>query len=167
MVILNIIIMSKNNISKYFSIRNTRSKGGLFHKKYILKGAMILNAQIVKMYVTYFWNDVVNKVPRVYGTKDFFLMVIVKIRYCDKEMGYKSMAHLRKVTLSDKEAFANYLIARLGTLTESYHDSAIEEIIFSHMYVIGKKPDTQRLMAHPGRAGTRMRMLRLRVLANG
>jgi hypothetical protein len=51
-------------------------------------------------------------------------------------MGYKTLADLRRVNFNDRELFTNYLIARLGILTEAYVTHPISKIEFS--YVIKK-----------------------------
>ena len=51
-------------------------------------------------------------------------------------MGYRTLADLRRVNFNDREYFTNYLIARLGILTEGYITHPISKIEFS--YVIKK-----------------------------
>ena len=110
---------------------------------YTLPKSLIITPTILKEYVQLFWSE--TYLPLHSSNSNMHLMVICKVKYSDPQMGYKSIAHLRKITVSDQEAFANYLIARLGQLTESYHDSAVEVIIFSHLFKVGK-PDSQRLL---------------------
>jgi hypothetical protein len=55
------------------------------------------------------------------------------VEYTDKSIGYRTLAHLRKVNFDDKDLFIDYIIERLGVLTDSYTVLPISRINFSYI----------------------------------
>ena len=98
---------------------------------------LILNKDILSIYINNFWNDIFNNI------KDGnYLMILVKVSFTESTEGIKSLAHLRSVNYEDKEIFINYIIERLGVLNESYKVLPINRIIFNYITKPGRVSDS-------------------------
>jgi len=64
-----------------------------------------------------------------------------KVQFSDSELGYRTLGHLRKVNLNDKDLFLDYLTARLGYLTDAYTSHPISQITFSYVIKNGLATD--------------------------
>jgi hypothetical protein len=83
-------------------------------KSYSINNLPLTN-EILVVHVNNFWEEVFNKI------KDTsHLMLLCKVNFADEELGYRTLAHLRKVNFNDKELFIDYLTQRLSILNESY-----------------------------------------------
>jgi hypothetical protein len=60
-------------------------------------------------------------------------MILVKVQYSERILGYRTLGHLRKVNYSDKELFTNYIVQRLNILNDSYTVLPVSELIFSYI----------------------------------
>jgi DNA polymerase type B, organellar and viral len=99
---------------------------------------LLLNNELLTAYTTNFWKDVFT--PLISDGKNKHLMVLVKVHFTSgsldqegDELGYKSLGKLRKVNFTDNELFIDYLINRLGYLTESYFSNKISKITFTYV----------------------------------
>jgi hypothetical protein len=71
------------------------------------------------------------------------LMVLCKVEFNDS--GYKTLGHLRRVNFNDKDLFIEYLLARLGLITESYTPSGlVSQITFSYIIKSGLANELDR-----------------------
>jgi hypothetical protein len=77
-----------------------------------------LTNKTVSSYITKFWND--KYTPIIESNSNKHLMILVKVQYSEKILGYRTLGHLRKVNYSDKELFTNYIVQRLNVLNDSY-----------------------------------------------
>lgn len=109
-------------------------------QKYEIKNLFITN-ELLTSYINLFWNKTFSRL--VLSRKDIHLLLLVKVQFLDNEMGYKTLADLRKVNFDDKELFTNYLIARLGILSEAYITLPISKIEFSYVVKKGIAINTQ------------------------
>jgi len=97
-------------------------------------------------YINKFWEDIFSKLIND-GHK--YLMVICKVDYVsvgDELGGYRSLGHLRKLNFEDKELFIEYLVERLGVLTESYTSQPMSRITFTYLIRDGLAPDSRSLL---------------------
>jgi DNA polymerase type B, organellar and viral len=69
-----------------------------------------------------------------------------KVEFKDSSLGYRSLAHLRKVNFSDKDLFIDYLLERLGILNESYTVHPISKITFTYIIKSGLATGDRSLM---------------------
>ena len=101
---------------------------------------LILTNQLLESYINKFWNDVFSPV------KDSkHLMIMCKVEFND--CGYKTLGELRRVNFDDNELFIEYLLARLGTIIESYTPSQlVTKITFSYAIKSGLATDNRRLL---------------------
>lgn len=60
------------------------------------------------------------------------------------ELGYKTLGHLRKVNFNDKNLFIEYLLNRLGYVTESYFSNKITKITFTYIIKDGLTKDNAK-----------------------
>jgi hypothetical protein len=73
-------------------------------------------------------------------------MLMCKVHFTEESLGYRTLGHLRKVNFSDKELFIEYLLERLGILTESYVSQPLNKITFTYIIKNGLAPDTRSLI---------------------
>lgn len=107
---------------------------------------LLLTNKILEVYINKFWEDIFSKLIND-GPK--YLMVICKVDYVsvgDELGGYRSLGHLRKVNYEDKELFIEYLVERLGVLTESYTSQPMSRITFTYLIRDGLAPDSRSLL---------------------
>ena len=69
-----------------------------------------------------------------------------KVEFSEQELGYRTLGHLRLVNFDDKELFIEYLIARLGVLTDAYTTHPISKITFSYIVKNGLASGNRRLL---------------------
>src|ERR671926_1150255 len=107
-------------------------------KSYVVKDVLITN-EILTSYVSKFWHDVYSPIK-----DNHHLMLICRLEYSDKELGYKTLGPLRRVNYSDKALFIEYLTERLGIIVDSYTSLAISHITFSYIVKKGISTDQDR-----------------------
>ena len=92
-----------------------------------------------------FWNDVFKEV--ISKKPNAHLLLILRVKFDDENMGHKSLAHMRRVNFEDKELFKKkYSLQRIGLLTDSYQDLPCSQIIFNYIEVDGVAPDTSTFL---------------------
>lgn len=75
-------------------------------------------------------------------------MLLCKVEFKDETLGYRTIGHLRRVNLSDKELYLSYLTERLATLNEAYVTHPINKINFSYIEKDGAAPEDDRRLLH-------------------
>jgi hypothetical protein len=104
---------------------------------------LILTNHLLEAYINKFWDDIF----RPLSENNKHLMVLCKVEFNDS--GYKTLGHLRSVNFTDNELFIEYLLARLGLITESYTPSGlVSQITFSYIIKSGLATDNRRLLQH-------------------
>lgn len=103
----------------------------LLNKTYNLPQAAGLTNIILKHYINLFFSEVFT--PLFSESKPVHLMIMIKVEFKDDSMGYRTLADLRKVNLSDLNAFILYITDRLGILSDSYKDNPVKNIIFTYL----------------------------------
>ena len=73
-------------------------------------------------------------------------MLMCKVEFTDEDMGYRTLAHLRRVNFEDKELFISYLTERLGILNDAYTTLPICKIVFSYIINDGLASDEDRML---------------------
>lgn len=111
-------------------------------KIYLLPQNITLTPNILKEYIQLFWNDIFN--PLQLKNSNMHLMLMVKVLFTDD--GYRTLADLRRVNFTDNELFTDFLIDRLGFLSDSYQVNPIDKIIFSYIDQEGLASDNRSLM---------------------
>jgi len=76
-------------------------------------------------------------------------LLIVKVNFAASEndeelLGHRSLGNLRRVNFDDREFFIEYLILRLGVLTEGYTSHPISNIEFSYLIKDGIAVNTKK-----------------------
>jgi DNA polymerase family B len=89
---------------------------------------LLLTNEVLESYISNFWSDIFTPLN---STKH--LMLMCKVEFTESEMGYRTLGDLRRVNFTDKKLFLEYLILRLGLLTESYTTHAISKITFTYI----------------------------------
>lgn len=89
---------------------------------------VLLTKKVLHVYLTQFWNEIFSPIKN-----DKHLWLMCKVNYSEKEQGYKTLGHLRRVNYNDKELFLNYLSERLNILNDSYTSLSISNITFSYI----------------------------------
>jgi hypothetical protein len=96
-------------------------------------------------YINNFWNDVFSPIVDS-AEAPKHLMLMCKVEFNDLELGYRTLGHLRRVNYTDKDLFIEYLILRLGTLTEAYISNPISKVTFSYIIKDGIATEDRRLL---------------------
>ena len=114
-------------------------------KKYIINNNILLTNEILEVFINNFWNDIFTPIIKP-STSEKHLMLMCKVEFTEKSLGYRTLGHLRKVNYNDKELFISYLSERIGHFTDAYTSHPIRKIIFS--YIINKGPvlDNERAL---------------------
>jgi len=102
---------------------------------------LLLTNEVLEAYINNFWNDIFTPIK---DTKH--LMLMCKVEFKESEVGYKTLGDLRRVNISDKELFTEYLQERLGYLNDSYTSNSLDEIAFSYIIKEGLATDNRRLL---------------------
>jgi hypothetical protein len=97
------------------------------NQTYNLKHVLLTN-ELLDAYINNFWNDVFSSIG-----SDKHLLLMCKVQYSEAELGYRTLGHLRKVNIEDKELFIEYLSERLGIFNDAYVTLAISKITFSYV----------------------------------
>jgi len=117
------------------------------NKTYILPSNSILTNEVLKYYISQFWNEEFTPIQNGPAVKH--LMVLCKVKYSGNEEvegNYKTLGPLRRVEFKDLELFFEYLIGRLGIIVDSYDENIITEIIFTYVVKEGEVSDKDRLL---------------------
>jgi hypothetical protein len=112
-------------------------------KTYSIKNITIITNEILALFISKFWDEVFS--PLI-NNSDKYLMLMCKVQYTDSEMGYRTLGYLRKVNLSDKALFIDYLTDRLGLLNDAYSTHPISKITFSYLIKDGLATDNRALL---------------------
>jgi hypothetical protein len=76
-----------------------------------------------------------------------YLMLMIKVKFTDENLGYRTLGHLRRVNYQDKSLFQSYITDRLGLLNDSYTVNSISELIFSYIIKEGEATDNRALLS--------------------
>src|SRR6201992_1337145 len=104
---------------------------------------LLLTNETLSSYINNFWNDVFSQ---IIDHNNKHLLLMCKVEFNDSSLGIRSLANLRKVNFSDKDLFVDYLIQRLGILTESYTTQSIKNITFTYIIKNGLTVDNQKYL---------------------
>ena len=89
-----------------------------------------LSEDVIQTYVNQFWNDIFKNI--IQHNTEKHLLILCKAHFTDSS-GYKTLGNLRKVNFSDKEAFINFLSARLSVLSDAYSVNPVSKISFTYI----------------------------------
>ena len=115
------------------------------NKTYNLSVANTISKRIINNMIRQFWNDVylqnINKNPNIH------ISVIFKV-YFEKDsdgmnLGYKSLSPKLKLNYTDLEEYIDYMLEKIGILSESYHIDPIKKIVFSYNIEDGPAPENR------------------------
>jgi len=87
--------------------------------------------KLLEQFITKFWEEIFISIKDTHH-----LLILCKVQFSDSEQGYRTLGHLRKCNFSDKELFIDYLIQRLGILSDSYITHSISNFTFSYLIQI-------------------------------
>jgi hypothetical protein len=105
---------------------------------------LYLTKTVVASYIQRFWNEEYNIIVNDGIQKH--LMILIKVHFTDESQGYRTLGHLRKVNLNDKDQFIDYIIERLTILNESYTSISINKITFTYIIKEGVATGTRTLL---------------------
>ena len=111
---------------------------------YTLPKSTNLTPIILKEYVQLFWSEVY--LPLQSSNNSMHLMVICKVLFTESTMGYKTLADMRRVNFTDDKLFAEYLVERVGILSDSYNVNPITQIEFTYIERKGLATDDRALL---------------------
>ena len=96
-------------------------------KTYSINNLPLTN-QVLVTFISKFWEEIFSSI------KDTsHLLILCKVQFADKEMGYRTVGHLRKVNYTDKDLYIEYLNEYLSILNESYFVHPILNITFTYI----------------------------------
>jgi DNA polymerase type B, organellar and viral len=104
---------------------------------------LLLTKEVLSSYVNNFWSDVFSQIT---DHSNKHLLLMCKVEFDNPSLGQRSIANLRKVNFSDKDLFIDYLIQRLGILTESYTTQSIKNLTFTYVIKKGLTVDNQKYL---------------------
>jgi len=104
---------------------------------------LLLTKEVLSSYVNNFWSDVFSQIT---DHSNKHLLLMCKVEFDNPSLGQRSLANLRKVNFSDKDLFIDYLIQRLGILTESYTTQSIKNLTFTYVIKNGLTVDNQKYL---------------------
>lgn len=93
-----------------------------------------LTPEVLQHFIAKFWHEVFSKLNH----KNSYLNLLVKVRYDSNDMGYASLAKLRKVGYEDKNLFTDYICDNLALLTDTYTSTSVLRLDFSYMIKRGE-----------------------------
>ena len=113
------------------------------YKSYSLPNlGVTLTKDIITGYIKLFWGEIFNPL----SDKGVHLMLIIKVESEDSSVGYRSLADVRKVNFTDKDIFTDFIVDRLGLLSDSYRTDPVTKIIFSYVVRDGLADDSRLLL---------------------
>jgi hypothetical protein len=116
-------------------------------KTFILPKNSTISHDILRGYINLFWKEVYK--PLHNKDINMHLLLLCKVQFTDSNEGYKTLADLRKVNFNDKEMFIEYLIGRLGYLSDSYQVNPVSKLLFTYIVKDGIANDTRLLLNNP------------------
>ena len=117
----------------------------ILNKIYILNGQNNISADILRAHVKSFWFDIY--LPLHSNNNNIHLNLMCKIGYdVNNNTDYKTVAPLRKVNFDDKDIFIQYLLDRVGILSDSYNVQTCTSITFTYMVIDGLADDNRQLL---------------------
>jgi hypothetical protein len=69
-----------------------------------------------------------------------------KVKYTDPSLGFRSIANMRAINNTDQELYIDYLIDRLGVLTDAYKVTHINQIVFTYVKKNGVADEKRKLL---------------------
>jgi hypothetical protein len=111
----------------------------LYIKSYDLSTAPMLDKSLLRKITNQFWNEIFTN-----ELHNKHLLILCKVHYTEDEdfNGYKTLGHLLSVNNSDKDKLIEYLVARLGILSEGYTSNYISKIAFTYIIKDGLANET-------------------------
>ena len=97
-------------------------------QQYKLTKGTILNNSTLTSYINSFWTDILSSHP---SKGNIHALILCKVNFINNET--RTLAHMRKVNLSEKELFIEYITGRLWVLNETYKDTPISSISFDYV----------------------------------
>ena len=115
----------------------------LKYKTYTLTKNTMLSNEILVAYINNFWNDIFTP---IINSSEKHLMLMCKVEFTDKSLGYRTLGQLRKVNYSDQDLFIDYIIDRLGSLTDAYTTHPISKLVFTYIISEGLAPEDRKII---------------------
>lgn len=116
-------------------------------RSYKLSQSTIITKDIMSGYVNLFWDDVY--IPLNISNMNSHLLLMCKVEFSDPALGYRTLGDMRKVNFSDKNLYIEFLLGRLGLLSDSYSVNLIDTIVFTYIIRDGIADDTRKLLELP------------------
>ena len=113
-------------------------------KSYSISSNLITNEMLIA-YIENFWNDVFIPLNEN-NNNQIHLLLMCKVHFLDSSLGYRVIGQLRKVNFSDKNLFNEYLISRLGLLSDAYTSYPIDRISFTYVIKAGEASGDRALL---------------------
>lgn len=104
-------------------------------QRYPIKN-LLLNADIISLYIDKFWTDIFSHIHRDDSPKHLY--ILCKVLFTERDMGYRTLGHLVKVNFKDKELYIHYIQERLGLFVDTYKSIPIKSIEFSYIEKLGE-----------------------------
>ena len=116
----------------------------LYTKTYSLDLNITITKEVLDDYIKLFWNDIFK--PLHSNNPNVHLMLLCKVEFTNAALSYRTLANLRKVNYSDRDRFIDYLIERLGVLSDSYRVNSISKIVFTYTIANGHADKSGQLL---------------------
>ena len=111
---------------------------------YYLSNHSPITKAFLTTYVRIFWEDIFSRLHK--ENNNIHLMLMCKVEFTDPNLGYKTLGPLRKVNFTDQKLFVEFLLARIGVLSDSYTVNPVSKILFSFLVKNGIADDSRSLL---------------------
>ena len=112
---------------------------------YNLQVNSVLAPQLISSFLNSFWVEVFKPINK---RGNNHLLMIVKVCFEDSAEGFKTITPMRRVNYADRKLYIEYVINRLGILSDSYSSAAatqpISEIFIEYIEQVGPASNTEQ-----------------------
>lgn len=107
-------------------------QNNILNKTYQLSANTNISAEILRSYIKNFWFDIYQGLHN--DNPDIHLLLMCKVGFNENSnTEYKTVGPLRKVNFGDRDIFIQYLLDRLGILSDSYNIRTCTTITFTYV----------------------------------
>lgn len=114
---------------EYFTLEIPKFNFNMINIKTYNINNSTLSPATLQVLVARFWSEVYTSLDHT----NSYLSLMVKVRFEDSSMGYRSLAKLRNVSYADKDLFTDYICDNLALLSDTYVSNVALNVDFTYM----------------------------------
>lgn len=140
------VLLSKTYRDKDMQNKQTM-QNNVLNKTYQISNNLNISPEVLRSHVKFLWFDIFK--PLHDSNANIHLMLMCKIGYNENNnTEYKTIADLRRVNYTDRDIFIEYLLDRLGILSDSYNIKTCTCITFTYVVKDGLADDDRQLISN-------------------